>query len=73
MTLARRLRVPRDTIRRWLERGWLSTRLDADGHNIIRADAAELDRLRELRRALRDGAGRLRLEELKKPRPRPAK
>jgi hypothetical protein len=73
MTLARRLSVSRDTIRRWLEYGWLSARLDADGHNVIWANAAELKRLRGLQRALRDGVTGSRLEKLKKPKPRPAK
>jgi DNA-binding transcriptional MerR regulator len=73
MGLARRLGVSRDTIRRWLESGWLSTRRDADGHHVIWADAAELRRLRQLRRALRDGVGGPHLEMLKRPKPHPAR
>jgi DNA-binding transcriptional MerR regulator len=71
--LARRLGVSRDVILRWLRHGWLNARRDGDGHHVIWADAAELDRLRELRRALRDGARESRLEKLKKPNPRPAR
>jgi DNA invertase Pin-like site-specific DNA recombinase len=71
MPLARLLSVSRDTIRRWLRYGWLSARLDADGHHVIRADAAELERLRELRRLLREGARGHRLAKLKVPKPPP--
>jgi hypothetical protein len=73
MTLARQLGMSRDTIRRWLRYGWLSTRLDADGHHVIWADDDELGRLRELRRLLREGARGHRLEKLKKPKPFPAR
>jgi hypothetical protein len=73
MTLARQLGVSRDTIRRWLRYGWLSTRLDADGHHIIWADDDEMGRLRELRRLLREGARGRRLEKLKEPKPFPAR
>jgi DNA invertase Pin-like site-specific DNA recombinase len=49
-SLARRLGVTRDTVRRWLRAGWLTTWRDAEGHHVIWADASELRRLRELHR-----------------------
>jgi DNA invertase Pin-like site-specific DNA recombinase len=73
MGLARRLRISRDTVRRWLRAGWLSLRRDDDGHNVIWADAGELRRLRELHDLPRTWANRKRLTKLKKPRPRPAR
>jgi predicted site-specific integrase-resolvase len=71
-SLARKLEVSRDTVRRWLRVGWLKVRRDADGHHIIWADAAELRRMRELYRLPRRWANRARLAELKKPKQRPA-
>jgi hypothetical protein len=69
--LARRLGISRDTVRRWLRAGWLTTRRDAEGHHVIGADAAELRRLEELHRLPRTWATKDRLAELKKPKPRP--
>ena len=70
-SLARRLGISRDTVRRWLRAGWLTTRRDADGHHVIWADASELRRLRELHRLPRTWATKDRLAELMKPKPRP--
>lgn len=70
-SLARELRVTRDTVRRWLRAGWLTADRDADGHNVIWADASELQRLRELHGLPRNWATRDRLAELIKPKPRP--
>ena len=44
----------RDTVRRWLRAGWLTSRRDAEGHHVIWADASELRRLRELHRPAAD-------------------
>ena len=55
-SLARRLGISRDTVRRWLRAGWLTARRDADGHHVIWADASELRRLRELHRLPRTWA-----------------
>jgi hypothetical protein len=73
MSLARRLGLSRDTVRRWLRAGWLNLRRDDDGHHVIWADAAELRRLRELHGLPRTWANRARLAKLKKPKPRPAR
>jgi DNA invertase Pin-like site-specific DNA recombinase len=73
MSLARRLGLSRDTVRRWLRAGWLNVRRDADGHHVIWADAGELARLRELHALPRDWANRARLEQLKTPGMRPAR
>jgi hypothetical protein len=73
MSLARRLGISRDTIRRWLRAGWLNLRRDEDGHHVIWADAGELRRLRELHHLPRTWANKTRLAKLKKPRPRPAR
>lgn len=73
MGLARRLGVGRDTVRHWLRAGWLTVRRDEDGHQVIRADADELRRLRELLDLPRTWANRKRLAQLKKPKPRPAR
>ncbi|UEM18705.1 recombinase family protein [Skermanella mucosa] len=57
--LAAKLAIPEPTLHRWLARGWLTVRrAEAGGRTLwlIRADAAELDRLRDLR--LRNTAGR---------------
>jgi excisionase family DNA binding protein len=70
-SLARRLGVSRDTVRRWLRVGWLTAWRDADGHHVIWADASELRRLRELHRLPRTWATKGRLAELTKPKPRP--
>jgi hypothetical protein len=71
MGLARRLGVPRDTVRWWLRTGCLTARKDSQGHHVIWADASELRRLRELHRLPRTWATRDRLAELKKPKPCP--
>ncbi|QDV39326.1 hypothetical protein ElP_72910 (plasmid) [Tautonia plasticadhaerens] len=67
MGLARRLGMPRDTVRRWLRAGWLTVRRDAEGHHVIWADAAELRRLRELHRLPRTWASKGRLAGLLSP------
>lgn len=71
MGLARRLGLSRHTVRRWLRAGWLNVRWDEDGHHVIRADASELRRLRELHQLPRTWANKARLSKLKKPKPRP--
>jgi DNA invertase Pin-like site-specific DNA recombinase len=68
--LARRLEISRDTVRRWLRAGWLTSHRDAAGHHVIWADASELRRLRELHRLPRTWATKGRLAELTKPKPR---
>jgi DNA invertase Pin-like site-specific DNA recombinase len=73
MSLARRLGISRDTVRRWLRAGWLNLRRDEDGHHVIWADAGELRRLRELHDLPRTWANKTRLAKLKKPKPRPAR
>jgi len=73
MSLARRLGISRDTIRRWLRAGWLNLRRDEDGHHVIWADAGELRRLRELHHLPRTWANKTRLAKLKQPKPRPAR
>ena len=70
--LAKKLRVKRDTVRRWMRAGWLNLRRDDVGHRIIWADADELRRLRELRQLPRTWANKARLAELIKPKQRPA-
>jgi DNA invertase Pin-like site-specific DNA recombinase len=70
-SLARRLGLSRDTIRRWLRAGWLTARRDVEGHHVIWADASELRRLRELHRLPRTWATKERLARLKQPKPRP--
>jgi hypothetical protein len=70
-SLARRPGISRDTVRRWLRAGWLTTRRDADGHHVIWADASELRRLRELHRLPRTWATKDRRAELMQPKPRP--
>ncbi|MBV8609505.1 MAG: recombinase family protein [Singulisphaera sp.] len=70
-SLARRLGMSRDTIRRWLRAGWLTARRDAEGHHVIWADASELRRLRELHRLPRTWATKERLARLQQPKPRP--
>jgi len=70
-SLARRLGISRDTVRRWLRAGWLTARRDAEGHYVIWADASELRRLRQLHRLPRTWATKERLTKLKQPKPRP--
>jgi hypothetical protein len=72
-SLARRLEISRDTVRRWLRAGWLTSSRDAKGHHVIWADASELSRLRELHELPRNWATKDRLAELTKPKPRPAR
>jgi hypothetical protein len=72
-SLARRLGICRDTVRRWLRAGWLNARRDADGHHIIWADADELRRLRQLHQLPRTWPNKRRLAELQKPKQRPAR
>ena len=69
--LAQRLKIGRDTIRRWIRAGWLTSRRDAEGHHVIWADSSELGRLRELHALPRTWANEGRLAELSRPRPRP--
>lgn len=71
--LARQLRITRDTVRRWLRAGWLTSRRDAEGHHVIWADASELQRLKELHKLPRTWATKGRLVELTKPKPRPVR
>jgi DNA invertase Pin-like site-specific DNA recombinase len=71
-SLARRLEVSADTVRRWMRVGWVHTRRDEIGHRVIWADAEELRRLRELHELPRTWATKARLAELKKPKERPA-
>jgi len=70
-SLARQLEISRDTVRRWLRAGWLTSSCDAEGHHVIWADASELSRLRELHVLPRTWATKDRLAELTKPKPRP--
>jgi hypothetical protein len=71
--LARKLGVPRDTIKRWLRRGWVNVRQDERGHHIVWADADELRRLRQLHRLGRSAANRERLAALTTPKQRPTR
>ena len=72
-SLARKLDVSRDTVRRWLRAGWLTASRDAEGHHVIWADASELRRLQELHRLPRNWETKSRLAELTKPKPRPGR
>lgn len=72
-SLARRLEISRDTVRRWLKAGWLTSSRDASGHHVIWADASELERLRELHELPRTWATKDRLAELTKPKGRPVR
>jgi hypothetical protein len=72
-SLARKLGLSRDTVRRWLRSSWLNVRRDADGHHVIWADARELARLRELHALPRTWANKARLSRLRTPNPRPAR
>jgi hypothetical protein len=69
--LARKLGVPRETLKRWLRRGWVNVRPDERGHHIAWADADELRRLRQLHRLGRSAGNRERLAALTKPKQRP--
>jgi hypothetical protein len=69
--LAKKLGVPRDTVKRWIRRGWVKVRKDERGHHIVWADAGELRRLRQLHRLSGTAANRERLAALKKPKQRP--
>jgi DNA invertase Pin-like site-specific DNA recombinase len=69
--LAKKLGVPRGTIKWWMRRGWVNARKDERGHHIIWADADELRRLRELHRLSRTAGNRERVAALKKPKQRP--
>ena len=69
--LAERLGICRDTIRRWVRAGWVTSRRDAEGHHVIWADSSELARLRELHALPRTWATEGRLAELTRPKPRP--
>jgi len=71
--LAQQLGVSRDTIKRWMRRGWVNARQDQQGHHIIWADADELRRLRALHRLPRTAANRERLAALTKPKQRPTR
>jgi DNA invertase Pin-like site-specific DNA recombinase len=72
-SLARRLEISPDTVRRWLRVGWLTSIRDGEGHHVIWADASELDRLRELHKLPRTWATKDRLAELTRPKPRPVR
>jgi DNA invertase Pin-like site-specific DNA recombinase len=69
--LAKKLGVSRDTVKRWMRRGWVNVSKDDRGHHIIWADGDELRRLRQLHRLGRSAANRERLAALKKPKQRP--
>jgi DNA invertase Pin-like site-specific DNA recombinase len=71
-SLARRLGVPRDTVRRWMRAGWLNVRRDEDERRVIWADAEELERLTQLHELPRTWANKARLAQLTKPKERPA-
>ena len=71
MGLARRLGMSLQTILRWVRAGWLNGRHDDNGHQILWADADELDRLRELLQIPRTWANRSRLANLRMPKLRP--
>jgi DNA invertase Pin-like site-specific DNA recombinase len=70
-SLARRLGVSRDAVRRWVRVGWVTSRRDSDGHHVIWADASEMRRLSELRQLPRTWSNKGRVAELTKPKPRP--
>ncbi|HEV3257762.1 MAG TPA: recombinase family protein [Gemmataceae bacterium] len=71
--LAQKLGVPRETVKRWMRRGWVNVRQDGRGHHIVWADADELRRLRALHRLPRTAANRERLAALQKPKQRPTR
>ena len=70
-SLARRLEIGLDTVRRWVRAGWVTSSRDAQGHHVIWADASELARLRELHALPRTWATKDRLAELSKPKAHP--
>jgi DNA invertase Pin-like site-specific DNA recombinase len=72
-SLARRLGISRDTVRRWLRAGWLTSRRDAESHHVIWADPSELVRLQALHELPRTWATKDRLAELTRPKPRPVR
>jgi hypothetical protein len=72
-SLASRLGICRDTVRRWVKVRWVNVRRDENDHAVIWADADELDRLRALHQLPRTWANKARLAELSKPKPRPAR
>jgi DNA invertase Pin-like site-specific DNA recombinase len=72
-SLARRLGINRDTVRRWVKVKWVNVRQDENAHHVIWADAEELERLRALHQLPRTWSNKARFEELKKPKPRPAR
>jgi DNA invertase Pin-like site-specific DNA recombinase len=69
--LARHLGIPRDTIIKWRNKGWLHSERDADGYWILWADADETVRLRELHALPRTWANKPRFRKLIKPKRRP--
>jgi hypothetical protein len=71
-SLALKLGILRDTVRWWVRAGYVTTRKDEQGHHVIWADEAELQRLRALHRLLgtRVAEG---LADLKRPKPRPGR
>lgn len=72
-SLADRLGINRDTVRRWVKVNWVNVRRDENGHRVIWADADELKRLRALHQLPRTWANKARLAELTKLKPRPAR
>ena len=71
MQLARRLGVSRDTVWGWVQRGWVTTRADADGHHVIWVDADELRRLAQLSGLRPSWENKEKLAALRRPKPRP--
>lgn len=71
--LARQLGISRDTVRGWIRLGRVTTRRDAEGHHIVRADASELARLGELQGLRRNWENRERFAELIRLKARPGR
>jgi hypothetical protein len=71
--LAGRLRMPLETVQRWMRVGWVHTRRLADSRRrwVVWADEDELERLRQLRECDLSWANRERRAELARPKPRP--
>lgn len=69
--LARHLGIPRDTVNKWRDKGWISARRDADGYWVLWADAAEIARLHELHTLPRTWANKSQLKQLITPKRRP--
>jgi hypothetical protein len=71
--LAGRLRMPLETVQRWMRVGWVHTRRLADSRRrwVVWADEDELERLRQLRECDQSWANRERRAELARPKPRP--